>query len=227
MNAAREVLKHLAIIMDGNGRWAQERSLTRIQGHTKGYEAFKRCVDHVIDYGIPEVTFYAMSSENFSRPALEVQHLMQLFLMAVDDGLLKIDEKKIVIKIVGDTSRLSYVVRQAIDRIHQRVIIDPVIQLNICFSYGGQWHITSAFEKSHATGNIDTFHKFLMEPFVHPIDFVIRTGGDQRMSNFALWQLAYAELMFIDAYWPDFDKEMLDECIKNFLARKRRFGQVI
>ena len=220
-------LKHLAIIMDGNGRWAQEQGLTRMDGHTKGYEAFKNCVEWLLDYGINEVTFYAMSSENFSRPPCEVSHIMTLFLLASRDGLRMLHDKNVVVKIVGDTSKLSYAVRKAIDSLHARRVDNPTMQLNVCFSYGGHWHIESAFEQCREKGGgLVEFRKLLAHPFLQPMDFVIRTGGDHRISNFALWQLAYAELLFIDTYWPAFNKQILDDSLAVFALRKRRFGNV-
>jgi undecaprenyl diphosphate synthase len=220
-------LKHLAIIMDGNGRWATERGMSRLDGHIKGYETLLDMVQVLADYKVPEVSFFAMSSENLTRPKAEVDHLMGLFLRGAEEAMEKLQERRVVVKIVGDVSHAPDAVIASIDKIHALVVIEPVMQINICFLYGGMWHIESAVTRClEEKADLSRFRELVNQPFLSSIDLMIRTGGDMRISNFALWHLAYAELVFIAPYWPDFDKQILDGCLATFASRKRRFGQL-
>lgn len=213
--------------MDGNGRWATERGLSRSDGHRKGYEVFRELLKYLRSLSIPEVTFFALSTENLSRPADEVSCLMQLFLDAVQYDISYLIENNIRVKVVGDRSSLSRPVCKAIDALHQQSIPDAFMQMNICFAYSGQWHIEHAFKLCQSQqGGIDEFRQLMMDPFLEPIDLLIRSGNVSRISNFALWPLAYAELMFLTHYWPDVTTEMLDKCLKSFESRQRRFGQI-
>lgn len=226
--SSNEGLQHLAIIMDGNGRWASEQHLPRSVGHRRGYEVFCSVLEHVARLGLKEVSFFALSTENLSRPKAEVSFLMQLFLDAVQNDLASLLENKIRVKVVGDISNLSTDVKQAIDRLHDQTLPNDGMQLNLCFAYSGQWHIEHAVSQCLAQkGDIQSFRQLVMEPFMKPIDLLIRSGNVSRVSNFALWQLAYAELMFVKTYWPDVTNADIDTCIGEFHTRKRRFGQVV
>ena len=219
-------LKHLAIIMDGNGRWAQKNNLTRSEGHNKGYSVFLTMIKHIATFNIPELTFFTLSGENLTRPESEVTHFMHLFVNAVKYDLALLIKHNIKVKVIGDITRLNVSVRAAIDVLHA-ASANGEMQLNICFAYGGQWHIESAFEECRKNnGDLAQFRQLLMSPFLRPIDFVIRTGGDVRISNFALWQLAYSEMMFVPEYWPEFNISHLQECLLEFNKRTRRFGQI-
>lgn len=224
-------LEHLAIIMDGNGRWASVRGLNRSVGHEHGYQIFKKIVAYLVKLNIPEVSFFALSSENFKRPSDELNFLLELFILGVQNDLSLLNQEQVCVKIVGDFNLLNQAVLNAIDVLHRNNELLPSykMQLNICFAYSGQWHIEQAFKDTLALGKDASLARFktnLMSPFLQPMDLIIRTGGEIRISNFALWQLAYAELLFIDDYWPDFDEKKLDDCIKIFCNRKRRFGNL-
>lgn len=221
-------LEHLAIIMDGNGRWASERGLSRSEGHRKGYEVFRTTLEHLVSLQVPEVSYFALSTENLTRPVSEVSFLMQLFLEAVHQELKLLQEKKIRVRVVGNFSSLPQAVCEAIELLHQQDMPDAKMQMNLCFAYSGQWHIEHAFQRCHAQqGNLDDFRNLLMKPFLKPIDLLIRSGDVSRVSNFALWQLAYAELTFLSSYWPDITPDAIDVCLQEFRERKRRFGQVV
>lgn len=218
-------LNHLAFIMDGNGRWAEQRGLSRDKGHERGYEVFSNLLDYLITLSIPEVSFFALSSENLDRPPHELACLMALFVQAAREGVARWQEASVAVRVIGSRDRLSAEVCDAIASVEARNPEEYRMQVNICFAFGGQWHIEQAFLKTKHQ-DLEAFRAALMAPFRYPMDCVIRTGGMCRISNFALWQLAYAEFMFLNDFWPDMTEAKLDACLLDFDHRERRFGRI-
>jgi undecaprenyl diphosphate synthase len=226
--------KHIAIIMDGNGRWAQARGLPRIAGHRQGAEAVRRSVEACRELGVSYLTLFAFSSENWKRPATEVDDLMGLLRLYLRREIAELAKNDVRLKIIGDRSRLSEDIRALIDEGETRTRQNTGLTLTIAISYGAQAEIVNAAKliaAAHQRGEIDIseideglFSRFLYTESMPDPDLVIRTSGEQRLSNFMLWQSAYAELLFMDVYWPDFDKQSLMKAIDSFNARERRFG---
>ena len=230
-----EVPRHVAIIMDGNGRWAKKRFLPRVAGHRRGVEAVREIVKACIERGVEYLTLFAFSSENWRRPAEEVTVLMQLFLRSLEQEVGKLHNNDIRFKVVGDLSafdpRIVELVRQgeALTQDNKR------LTLTVAANYGGRWDIAQAAKKyfashpaalvdSHAT-DPEAFTPYLALAYAPEPDLFIRTGGEQRISNFLLWQLAYTELCFTDVLWPDFGAATLDAAILSYQQRERRFGR--
>jgi len=223
--------RHVAIIMDGNGRWARKRRLPRIAGHRRGAEAVRAAVRACGERGIEYLTLFAFSSENWRRPAEEVALLMKLFTRALEDEVEKLHANDVRLKVVGDIERFGPKIGELVARGEALTAGNRKLTLTIAANYGGRWDILQAM------------NKLLRErPAVHPIDeeslsaqlamsyapepdLFIRTGGEQRISNFLLWQLAYSELYFTETLWPDFDGAALDEAIASYRKRERRFGR--
>lgn len=229
------VPRHVAIIMDGNGRWAKKRLLPRVAGHRKGVEAVRATVRAAIEHGIEYLTLFAFSSENWRRPAEEVTLLMELFARSLAQEVAKLHENGIRLRVVGDTSRFDRRIRDLVAEGEATTARNTRLTLTIAANYGGRWDITQAaraYFAAHpeAVAPGATFEPEALEPWLAMAyapepDLFIRTGGEQRISNFLLWQLAYTELYFTDLLWPDFDAAALAVAIKSFAARDRRFGQ--
>ncbi len=230
------VPRHVAIIMDGNGRWAKRRLLPRIAGHRKGIEAAKAVVRAAGDLGIEVLTLYAFSTENWRRPADEVSDLMGLLRRFIMDDLDELAANGVRLRIIGDYQALKPDLVQLIDDAMARTASNTKTTLVIALNYGSQAEIARAARRlaeKVADGTMaveditpDTFEGELYTNDVAPPDLVIRTSGEQRLSNFLLWQAAYAELMFVDTLWPDFGKADLAAAIRDFGERERRFGGV-
>jgi len=226
--------KHVAIIMDGNGRWAQKRGSPRIAGHKAGVETVRSVITTCVEKGIEVVTLFAFSSENWRRPEKEVTLLMGLFLMALQREVKKLHKNGVRLKIVGDVSAFDEKIQKSIIKAEELTKDNKTLVLNIAANYGGQWDITQSV-KSLATkveaGELKAneitpeliSQNLSMSDLPEP-DLFIRTGGEQRISNFLIWQLAYSELYFTDTLWPDFDKQAFEEALKSFAGRQRRFG---
>lgn len=227
---------HIAIIMDGNGRWAKERGMKRTDGHLEGSKNLKRIVEHAQRLGIKVVTVYAFSTENWSRPKEEVDYLMNLIKEFFTKHIKELYEKNIKITFMGRRDRLSSDVFKIINEIKEKTKNNDGIILNIGLDYGGQDEIlemvkkiaTKVQNKEITIENIDKniIEENLMTSGLPPVDFMIRTSGELRLSNFLLWQLAYAELYFVDTYWPDFDGKALEQAIVEYNRRNRRFGGI-
>jgi len=220
--------RHVAIIMDGNGRWARGRRLPRIAGHRRGAEAVRDTVRSCAERGIEFLTLFAFSSENWRRPAREVALLMQLFQTALSNEVEKLHRNGVRLKIVGDTRRFDPKIRKLIDEGERLTAANTGLTLTIAANYGGRWDILQAFNKVKATeGEIgeEAFARHLAMSYAPEPDLFIRTGGEQRISNFLLWQLAYCELYFTETLWPDFGAAALDEAIASYRTRERRFGR--
>ena len=226
--------KHIAIIMDGNGRWAQNRGKPRVFGHKKGVESVRRSVQFCTNLGIKSLTLFAFSSENWRRPADEVSTLMELFLLVLTKEVKKLHKNNVKLQIIGDLSRFSDKLQQRVFEAQTLTKDNQGLCLNIAANYGGRWDIVQAAQKLAAEveqGNLqssDITEELLSEHITMaeqpPLDLLIRTGGDLRISNFLLWQAAYAELYFCDTLWPDFDDEAFANAIACYVSRERRFG---
>jgi undecaprenyl diphosphate synthase len=218
--------------MDGNGRWAKQRLLPRVAGHRKGVEAVRSAVRACIERGVEFLTLFAFSSENWRRPPEEVSILMQLFMRALEQEMAKLDENGIRFKVIGDTSRFEARIRELIASGEALTAHNTRLTLTVAANYGGRWDIAQAAHKLIAAqpAAAQTFEPEALEPFLSMAyapepDLFIRTGGEQRISNFLLWQLAYTEFYFTDLLWPDFDGAALDTAIASYQQRERRFGR--
>jgi len=231
----RIVPRHIAIIMDGNGRWANKRLLPRVAGHRKGVESVRASVRAAIEQGVEFLTLFAFSSENWRRPADEVSILMDLFARALDQEVAKLHSNGIRFKVVGDTSRFDRRIRDLVSAGEALTAANTRLTLTVAANYGGRWDIGQAARKYFAAhpdalANARPFLPEALEPYLAMAyapepDLFIRTGGEKRISNFLLWQLAYTELYFTDTLWPDFDAAALSAAIDSYATRERRFGR--
>jgi undecaprenyl diphosphate synthase len=228
-----DVPRHVAIIMDGNGRWAKQRRLPRIAGHKRGVEAVRATVKACAEKGVGFLTLFAFSSENWRRPPDEVALLMQLFIGALENEVQKLHRNGIRLKVVGETGRFDPKIQALIAQGEQLTAGNRGLTLTIAANYGGRWDILQAFNrysKSKAPGENGEIHESDLAPhlsmsYAPEPDLFIRTGGEQRVSNFLLWQLAYTELHFTDTLWPDFNGASLEAAFASYRARERRFGR--
>lgn len=225
------VPRHIAIILDGNGRWATKRFLPRVAGHVKGVDAVRGVVEACVVRGVEYLTLFAFSSENWRRPAEEVSLLMRLFMTALEREVAKMHLNNIRLKVVGDLSRFEPLLQEMIASAERKTAHNTGLTITICANYGGRWDIIQAVNKMvQAEPGCTHFEESKLAPFLAMAyapepDLFIRTGGEQRISNFLLWQLAYSELYFTDTYWPDFDMAALDLAIASYQKRERRFGR--
>jgi undecaprenyl diphosphate synthase len=223
--------RHVAIIMDGNGRWAKRQLLPRIAGHRRGVESVRDAVSGCIERGIGYLTLFAFSSENWRRPIEEVTLLMQLFQAALSNEVEKLHKNGVRLKVVGDTQRFGPKIRALVEQAEQLTAANPRLTLTIAANYGGRWDILQAvnrFAKENPGAKEvqeEQLTPYLAMSYAPEPDLFIRTGGEQRISNFLLWQLAYSEFYFTDTLWPDFDAAALDAAIVSYRGRERRFGR--
>lgn len=219
---------HVAIVMDGNGRWATKRFLPRIAGHKQGVDTLKRIVRACAQRHIAVLTVFAFSSENWSRPQEEVSGLMDLLAGALTREVAQLKQDGVRLRFIGDRAGLSERVQASLSHAEQDTAHNMLLTLNVCFNYGGRWEIAQAAAQLAARGEPIT-ERSLSKAMVlgdgPDPDLLIRTGGEFRLSNFLLWQSAYTELYFTSAFWPDFDERALDQAIAEFHARERRFGK--
>jgi len=231
----RQLPRHIAIIMDGNGRWAQRRHLPRTAGHTAGVEAVRSVIEECVNRKIPVLTLFAFSSENWRRPKKEVGLIMDLFIRSLQKESRRLHRNGVCLKVIGDHSAFSDKLQQSIHDVEQLTAGNSNLVLQIAANYGGRWDIVQAAKKLAnealaGTLNPDEINEeavslALSFPDQPDPDLFIRTGGEQRLSNFLLWQSAYTELYFTDLLWPDFDASALDKALHDFAGRQRRFGQ--
>ncbi|MFU2080591.1 polyprenyl diphosphate synthase [Avibacterium avium] len=226
--------QHVAIIMDGNGRWAKQQGKMRIFGHKNGVAAVRQAVSYARKIGVKVLTLYAFSSENWTRPETEVSALMTLFMQALDLEVKKLHKNNIRLNIIGDTSRFSEKLQQKIEKAEKLTENNTALTLNIAANYGGDWDIVQAAKQlaslvkaeKLALDEITTerFQQHLVTQDQPMVDLLIRTSGEQRVSNFLLWQIAYAEFYFSDVLWPDFNEQEFNQAILAYQQRDRRFG---
>ena len=225
---AHVVPHHIAIVMDGNGRWATRRFLPRVAGHKKGVDALRTCARHCGDIGVKVLTVFAFSSENWNRPADEVSGLLELLALALSREVPQLHNEGVRIHFVGDRSALSEKVRAGLAQAESFTAGNERLVFIVCFNYGGRWDIAQAAAKLAARGEAITEQSLngaMALAHVPDPDLVIRTGGEQRISNFLLWQAAYSELYFSDKLWPEFDAAAIDAAIADYAGRERRFGR--
>ena len=226
-----DVPRHIAIIMDGNGRWAKKRLMPRVAGHRKGVEALRGVIRSCAERGVSHLTVFAFSSENWRRPQEEVTLLMELFMRALENEVARLHENEIRFRVIGDLSGFSERIQNLIRDAEALTRDNTRLTFTVAANYGGRWDVVQATRKLIASGMAadDVTEAALsqhlsMAEMPEP-DLFIRTGGEQRISNFLLWQLAYTELHFTDALWPDFDAAALDAAISSYRTRERRFGR--
>ncbi|WP_376695868.1 polyprenyl diphosphate synthase [Wenzhouxiangella sp. EGI_FJ10305] len=226
--------RHVAIIMDGNGRWAMRQGRPRSAGHEAGSDALKRTIRAALAQHVQVLTVYAFSSENWNRPRSEVRKLLDLFLRALNREVRELDEHGVQLNFIGDRSAFSRTLREGMQQAERRTAGNDTLQLNVAVNYGGQSDIVQAarvLAEEVAAGKLDPaaidrdqFGSMLSLAALPPPDLFIRTGGERRLSNFLLWQLAYTELYFTDVLWPDFAEEHFRAALADFARRERRFG---
>lgn len=230
--ATTAVPRHIAIVMDGNGRWAKKRLLPRVAGHKRGVETVRNVVKLCIDHGVEHLTLFAFSSENWRRPADEVSFLMNLFLQALRDEVARLHKNNIRLRVIGDLTRFDPTLVSTIRDAEAQTAGNSALTLSIAANYGGRWDIVHAMNRLREArpDHVGDFSEEDLAPFLcladapEP-DLFIRTGGEQRVSNFLLWQLAYAEFYFTDRLWPDFDEAAFAEALESYRRRERRFGR--
>ena len=227
-----ELPNHIAVIMDGNGRWARKRFLPRVAGHKRGVEVVRDLVKHCAQQDIKYLTLFAFSSENWRRPEDEVSFLMGLFMEVLKREVAKLNENNIRLILIGDRNGFSADLVKQIESSEKLTANNTGLTLTIAANYGGRWDVLQATNQmikaapdKAADFNEDDLTPFLSMHYASEPDLFIRTGGEKRISNFLLWQLAYTELYFTDTLWPDFDKECFDTAIQSYQQRERRFGR--
>ncbi|WP_028383698.1 polyprenyl diphosphate synthase [Legionella moravica] len=228
--------QHIAIVMDGNGRWAENRGLARIEGHKAGVKTVKTMIKSCLEKKIGCLSLFAFSSENWARPIAEVNFLMELFVEALRNELAELNQHGIRIRFTGDREPLSSVLQKEMQEAELLTQNNQQLIVNVVVNYGGKWDIVTAAKKmsraiSNGTIALDeinesNFAQFLDTDGLPEPDLFIRTSGELRISNFFLWQLAYTELYFTEVHWPDFNNEELEFALDSFSKRKRRFGQI-
>ena len=227
--------QHIAVVMDGNGRWAKKRFLPRTAGHRAGVKATRMLVENCARYGVEALTIFAFSSENWNRPEKEVNSLMSLFITTLDSEVKKLNERNVRVRFIGDRSRFSSKLRDSITGAENLTEGNTGLNLNIAANYGGRWDIANTCKKialKVMSGEIsadditeDVFSNEINIDMLPDPDLLIRTGGESRISNFLIWHLAYTELYFSNVLWPDFDERELEKSLEWFSTRQRRFGK--
>lgn len=231
MDKTNSVPNHIGIIMDGNRRWAKEQGLPTMKGHLQGQQTLRTIAQHAFKNGVKYLTVYAFSTENWRRTEEEVGYLMNQVARSLKKYLHEFVEAGIKIEFLGVRDDLPKTVLHAIEQAEAATSVNSQATLGICFNYGGQQEIVDATKAIIAEGlkpndiTADVFAQYLYAPDIPPIDLLIRTGGEQRLSNFMLWRLEYSELVFTPTYWPDFDGSELDEILAKYSERQRRFGK--
>ncbi len=224
----QEIPHHVAVIMDGNGRWAKARFLPRVEGHRRGMQALRTTIAAARKAGITHLSVFAFSSENWNRPQAEVQTLMRYFVTGLRQEAGPLADAGICLKVVGDVSAFSPELQEAIREAESKTFGAEKMRLNVCANYSGRWDIAQAASRAALLGGSvtsKTIEQNLCMAESGPVDLMIRTGGESRISNFILWQSAYAELWFTDTLWPDFSEQDLTQALTWYAGRERRFGR--
>lgn len=232
-SSSLQIPKHIAIIMDGNGRWAKKRFMPRFVGHERGLSAVKKTVRSCIELGVEALTLFAFSTENWKRPEEEVNKLMSLFLIALDKEVKKLAENNVRLRVIGDISAFNSQIQKKVAEAEALTEKNTGLALNIAANYGGRMDIVRAVKKWQAKHpdlsiedlSVDSISENVCLAELPDPDLLIRTGGEQRVSNFLIWQMVYAEFYFTDTLWPEFDKKALLDAIESFQQRERRFGK--
>ncbi len=235
MTAPPVIPGHIAIVMDGNGRWAKQRNRPRSMGHQAGLKALRATIEYCVRLGVGTLTVFAFSSENWNRPAGEISRLMEIFLRALDKEASELHENNICLRFIGDKSAFNSAIQTKMLKAEALTTGNTRMVVNIALNYGGRWDITQAarqIAQAAANGDLSIndinesqFSQFLALANSPDPDLFIRTGGEMRISNFLLWQSAYTEFYFTGVLWPDFDSQVLDQAITAFQSRERRFGR--
>jgi len=215
--------RYVAIITDGNGRWAQQRGLPVIEGHEAGADVVKARLRDAVEFGVREMTVYSFSTENWSRPAEEVTALMRMFSQRIATETPELDAEGVRMRFIGRRERVTPALLEQMDWAEAETAHNDRITLFVAFNYGGRAEILDAAAR-YGGGGEDEFRRLLYAPEMHDPDLVIRTSGEQRLSNYLLWQSAYSELVFRDELWPDFDRDAFEASLAEFAGRRRRFG---
>jgi len=215
--------RYVAIITDGNGRWAQQRGLPVIEGHQAGADVVKARLKDAVELGVRELTVYSFSTENWARPTAEVQGLMAMFAERIDRETPELDDEGVRMRFIGRRDRLEAGLLERMEWAEERTAANERITLFVAFDYGGRAEILDA-ARSFSGGDEHEFKRHLYAPEMHDPDLLIRTSGEQRISNYLLWQCAYSELVFREELWPDFTREAFEQSLEEFASRKRRFG---
>jgi undecaprenyl diphosphate synthase len=240
MNDMSKVPVHVSIIMDGNGRWARQRGQERVYGHSHGVESVRACVEAAAEAGVKYLSLFAFSEENWGRPESEVSTLMSLMFKAIADEMQSLKEKGVRFRVLGNVDRLDKTLLESIRSAEAMTEPapgkEPLLDLIIFLSYSGKWDILQAAGKlaekySQNPSGLDSvtaeeFESFLVSSGIPDPDLIIRTSGEQRISNYLLWQAAYSELLFVDTLWPDFRKEEFRSALEEYSKRNRRYGKV-
>jgi undecaprenyl diphosphate synthase len=234
---AFEVPRHVAIIMDGNGRWAAARGLPRAEGHRRGVEALRKTIRAAGEIGIGYITIFSFSAENWSRPASEVHELMVLLRRFIRNDLAELHQSNVRVRIIGEREGLDPDIGRLLTEAEELTRTNSGLTLVVAFNYGGRQEIAGAVRRiaeevaqgrlESADISMDTVSRFLDAPDIPDPDLIIRTSGEQRLSNFLLWQSAYSELVFVPVNWPDFDRAALEAAIREYQQRERRFGGLV
>ena len=230
---------HVSMIMDGNGRWANQRGKERIYGHLEGVESVRACVEAAVEYGVRYLSLYAFSEENWNRPEEEVLALMGLMVKAMADEMEKLDKNGVRFMVIGNRDRLDKDLNKTIDECMERTASNDTLTLIIFLSYSGKWDILQAARKfaeelascpelreELMSMGVDGFDRYLATSGIPDPDLIVRTSGECRLSNYLLWQGAYSELLFLDTLWPDFRKKEFREAMEYYAKRDRRYGKV-
>ena len=223
MATGEAAARYVAIITDGNGRWASSRNLPVVEGHRAGADTVKERLRDAVDLGIRELTVYSFSTENWSRPPEEVAALMEMFAARIRSETPELKDEGVRMRFIGRRDRVAPELVDAMEWAESETAGGERLTLFIAFDYGGRNEIIDAARRYEGGGE-DAFQELLYAPEMHDPDLLIRTSGEMRLSNYLLWQCAYSELVFRDEYWPDFDRKALEECLEEFASRRRRYG---
>lgn len=240
MNEIKNIPVHVSIIMDGNGRWARQRGLERVSGHLNGVESVRACVEAAAEEGVRYLSLFAFSEENWGRPESEVSALMGLMMKSIADEIGSLAEKGVSFRVLGNLSRLEPSLVEAIRKAEEATAPapgqEPLLTLVVFLSYSGKWDILQAAKRmaKEYAGNpeglesvgIEDFNHYLSTDGIPDPDLIIRTSGEERLSNYLLWQAAYSEFLFVDTLWPDFGKEEFRSALEEYSRRNRRYGKV-
>ena len=220
---------HVAIIMDGNGRWAKNRFLPRVMGHRSGLKSVRSTVEFCHQNDIPFLTLFAFSSENWRRPADEVSFLMSLFKKALEEEVAKLHENNVRFKVIGDRTKFSLTLQELLERSERQTEGNSGLTLTLAANYGGRWDVVNAVRAARQQGveeiSEEVLSRYMQLNFAPEPDLLIRTGGEVRISNFLIWDLVYTELYFTDVLWPDFDSNEFMNALRHYSGRERRFGR--